>query len=85
MPGSPPGVGGAPADRRVYLRLSADAPRTRSEWNVVMRAVLVRLTHGASRHPLVLFVAVAAAGAGLARLAWAGEVELAGAGFSVLS
>jgi lysylphosphatidylglycerol synthetase-like protein (DUF2156 family) len=60
-------------------------PEPRSEWNVVMRAVLVRLIHGASRHPLVLFVAVAAAGAGLARLAWAGEVELAGAGFSVLS
>lgn len=33
----------------------------------------------------MLFVAVAAAGAGLTRLAWAGEVELEGAGFSVLS
>lgn len=50
-----------------------------------MRPVLVRLIHGASRHPLVLFVAVAAAGAGLTRLAWAGEAELEGAGFSVLS
>lgn len=39
----------------------------------------------ASRHPLTLFVAVAAAGAGLAHLAWAGEVELEGAWFSVLS
>jgi phosphatidylglycerol lysyltransferase len=50
-----------------------------------MRAQLVRLLRGASRHPLTLFVAVAAAGAGLARLGWAGEVELEGAWFSVLS
>lgn len=50
-----------------------------------MRPELVRLLRGASRHPLTLAVAVAAAGVGLARLGWAGEVELEGAWFSVLS
>jgi lysylphosphatidylglycerol synthetase-like protein (DUF2156 family) len=50
-----------------------------------MRFVLTRLMLGASRHPLALFVAVAAVGAGVARLGWAGEVELEGAWFSVLS
>jgi lysylphosphatidylglycerol synthetase-like protein (DUF2156 family) len=50
-----------------------------------MRPDLTRLIRGASRFPLALSVAVAAAGAGLARLGWAGEAELEGAGFSVLS
>ena len=50
-----------------------------------MRPELARLLRASSRYPLVLVVAAAAAGAGLARLGWAGEVELDGAAFSVLS
>ncbi|GAA2055212.1 bifunctional lysylphosphatidylglycerol flippase/synthetase MprF [Leifsonia soli] len=50
-----------------------------------MRHILVRILRAAARHPLALIVAGGAAGAGLAHLAWAGEVEFDGAVFSILS
>lgn len=50
-----------------------------------MRLVLSRLARSSPRYPLSSTLAAAALGAGLARLTWAGEVELDGAHFSVLS